>query len=252
MDTSNLDAVSSTVDVDSLLVGAVLHPVRGHMAFESCVEQLGSAIQLGVFRPGDRLPSERELAERLNVSRATLREAMSALRTAGLISTTRGRGGGTIVEASSSESLPGRGGSANRLAELEDIVIFRSVIEPGAAYRAAQSELTADQRAFLQECLRELSSAESPVEYRQADARLHLAIASVCGSDRLTESCNFIQVKIHQFLAEIPFLHRNIASSDDQHHVIVQAILAGDADRARFVMQDHCGATAALLKGLLK
>lgn len=252
MDTSSLDAVRPTADVDSLLVDAVLHPVRGHMAFESCVEQLGSAIQLGVFRPGDRLPSERELAERLNVSRATLREAMSALRTAGLISTTRGRGGGTIVESGDSNRLPGQSGGSDRLAELEDIVVFRSVIEPGAAYRAAQTDLSADQRAFLQECLRELNTAETPVEYRQADARLHLAIASVCGSDRLTESCNYVQVKIHQYLAEIPFLHRNIASSDDQHSVIIQAILAGDADRARFVMQDHCGATAALLKGLLK
>ncbi|WP_292875457.1 GntR family transcriptional regulator [Microbacterium sp.] len=59
---------STTGAVDSPLVDAVLRPVRGHMAFESCVEQLGSAIQLGIFRPGDRLPSERELAERLNVS----------------------------------------------------------------------------------------------------------------------------------------------------------------------------------------
>src|ERR1700754_4625872 len=76
---------------------AVLRPVRGHHAFEACVEQLGTAIRLGVYPRGTTLPAERELAERLQVSRATLREAMAALRQAGLVETTRGRGGGTVV-----------------------------------------------------------------------------------------------------------------------------------------------------------
>src|SRR5215213_7780825 len=76
---------------------AVLRPVRGHHAFEACVEQLATAIRLGVYPQGTTLPSERDLAVRLAVSRATLREAMAALRAAGLVETTRGRGGGTMV-----------------------------------------------------------------------------------------------------------------------------------------------------------
>ena len=75
----------------------VLRPVRGHHAFEACVEQLARAIRLGVYPVGSTLPPERELAARLTVSRATLREAMAALRQAGLVETTRGRGGGTVV-----------------------------------------------------------------------------------------------------------------------------------------------------------
>ncbi|MGL5811398.1 MAG: FadR/GntR family transcriptional regulator, partial [Nocardioides sp.] len=79
------------------LSDAVLRPVRGHHAFEACVERLGTAIRLGVFPPGSSLPTERELADRLGVSRATLREAMAALREAGLVETRRGRTGGTVV-----------------------------------------------------------------------------------------------------------------------------------------------------------
>ena len=75
----------------------VLRPVRGHHAFEGCVEQLATAIRLGVFSFGSALPPERELAERLGVSRATLREAIAGLRSAGMVRTTRGRGGGTVV-----------------------------------------------------------------------------------------------------------------------------------------------------------
>lgn len=241
-----------TSTTDAPLIDAMLHPVRGHMAFESCVEQLGSAIQLGIFRPGSKLPNERDLAERLNVSRATLREAISALRSAGFVSTTRGRGGGTIVEQLASEWPNGPSAGKDRQSEIEDIVVFRSVIEPGAAYRAAKTVLNHDQRALLTECLSDFAEVESPADYRQADARLHLAIASVCGSDELSKACSLVQAKVHQFLAEIPFLQTNITNSDEQHYTIVHAILEGDAERARFVMHEHCDATAALLKGLLK
>lgn len=242
----------STSGADAALVDVVLRPVRSHMAFESCVEQLGSAIQLGIFRTGDRLPSERELAERLNVSRATLREAMSALRTAGFVSTSRGRGGGTVVGSGAPDWTPAPVSAADRRAEIEDITVFRSVIEPGAAHCAAQADLSADQRTLLTDCLEDLRVAGSPTEYRQADARLHLAIATVCGSDALSSACGTVQVKIHQLLAEIPFLRKNIESSEEQHRLIVQAVLDGDADLARSVMHDHCAATAALLRGLWK
>ena len=87
----------------------VLRPVRGHHAFEGCVEQLATAIRLGVFPLGSALPPERDLAERMGVSRATLREAIAALRTAGMVRTTRGRGGGTVV--SYRPEAPAKGGS---------------------------------------------------------------------------------------------------------------------------------------------
>ncbi|WP_308467278.1 FadR/GntR family transcriptional regulator [Rathayibacter soli] len=249
--------MSETLTVATPLVDTVLQPVRGHMAFESCVEQLGSAIQLGVFRAGSKLPNERDLSERLNVSRATLREAISALRAAGFVSTTRGRGGGTVVEPlenarpldpALSDPTQGR----DRQTEMNDILVFRAVVEPGACYQAAIRPVDAAGRDLLTKCLQEFDGVESPAAYRQADARLHLAIASACGSTELSNACSTVQTKVHQYLAEIPFLRANITGSDEQHRTIVAAILDGDGDTARLVMEEHCDATAALLKGLLK
>lgn len=237
---------------DTPLIDAVLQPVRGHMAFESCVEQLGSAIQLGVFREGSKLPNERELAERLNVSRATLREAISALRSAGFVTTSRGRGGGTVVESLKNARPFDRTRNKDRQEEINDVLIFRAIIEPGACHQSASTELSEESRSLLLTCLADFDRQLAPADYRQADARLHLAIASVCGSPRLAKACSTIQTKVHNFLAEIPFLQTNIVNSDAQHRQIVHAILEGDAETARFVMEEHCGATAALLKGLLK
>ena len=76
---------------------ALFRPVRAGNPFEETVERLLQAIKLGVVAPGDRLPSERDLAARLNVSRVTLREAIRALTEAGYVESRRGRYGGTFV-----------------------------------------------------------------------------------------------------------------------------------------------------------
>lgn len=235
------------------LADVVLHPVRGHLAFEMCVEQLGSAIRLGVFRAGDRLPPERELAARMDVSRATLREAMSALRAAGFVNTSRGRGGGTIVAdvIGSATAFDAETDAATLAAETADVIAFRAVVEPGAADTAARRELSAAERELLATSLAEMDAAGDPAAYRQADARLHLAIATVSGSVSLAQACGDAQIRVHRLLERIPFLERNIEHSDDQHRRVVRAILAGDADTARIVMREHCDATAALLNGLV-
>src|SRR5438067_1810851 len=76
---------------------ALFRPVRAGNAFEETVERLLQAIRLGVVGTGERLPSERELADRLGVSRVTLREAIRALADAGYVESRRGRYGGTFV-----------------------------------------------------------------------------------------------------------------------------------------------------------
>ena len=217
------------------------------------MERLATAIRLGVYPYGSTLPPERELAARMGVSRATLREAIAALRTANLVRTTRGRGGGTVVDLS--PATPGAGGAASltaaRRAELMDSLIFRRIVEPGACYLAATHTLTEDQRSLLTEAHSEVRQAGSPAEHRQADSRLHLAIASLTGSAQLVDAVTGVQADLHDMLIAIPVLGVNIEHSNRQHAEIVDAILDGNARRARRVMESHCDDTAALLRGLL-
>ena len=92
------------------------------------MERLATAIRLGVYPYGSTLPPERELARRMGVSRATLREAIAALRTAGMVSTTRGRGGGTVVSyRPATPALGGSPGIAERRDELLDAALERVV-----------------------------------------------------------------------------------------------------------------------------
>lgn len=231
----------------------VLRPVRGHHAFEACVEQLATAIRLGVYPRGTTLPSERHLAERLQVSRATLREAMAALRQAGLVETHRGRGGGTVVRLkprTPSARAAARISAAKRRDWL-DALEFRRVVEPGAAYLAASHELNDVRREQLEQAHADVAGASKPADHRQADSRFHLTVAALSESPRVVEAVTSVQATLHEMLLAIPVLEANIAHSDQQHARLVRAILAGKPDRARRVMEEHCDDTAALLRGLV-
>ncbi len=231
----------------------VLRPVRGHHAFEACVEQLATAIRLGVYPRGTTLPSERDLSGMLAVSRATLREAMAALREAGLVETTRGRGGGTVVTLKP-RTPSGRAAARvtpERRRSWLDALDFRAIVEPGAAELAASRELTDERRTELAQALADVAGATRPAEHRQADSRFHLTVAALTGSPRVVEAVTSVQATLHEMLLAIPVLDANIAHSDRQHAALVRAIRRGNHDRARAVMEEHCDDTAALLRGLL-
>ncbi|MEI2713105.1 MAG: FCD domain-containing protein [Nocardioides sp.] len=232
---------------------ALLRPVRGHHAFEACVEQLATAIRLGVYPRGSTLPSERELAARLGVSRATLREAMVALRQAGFVETTRGRSGGTIVTlrpASPSARKAARFTAAQR-ADWLDSLAFRRVVEPGAAELAAGTELDDVRRQQLVDAQDAVVTATTRAGHRQADSRFHLTVAALSASPRVIEAVASVQATLHEMLSAIPVLETNIAHSHRQHARLVKAILAGRPDAARTAMLEHCDDTAALLRGLV-
>jgi DNA-binding FadR family transcriptional regulator len=238
-------------NVEALWERAVFSPVPVRNAFEVTVERLAQSIRLGVVVDGSRLPPERELAERLGVSRETLREAMRALRDAGLVESRRGRGGGTFVV--SPKARRPRGGGQRRRAlrqSLEDTLDLRRVVEPGATVLAASRTLTAADRASLRRYLDDATGAPATGR-RLADSRLHMAIAALGGSSSVTALVADVQLRVDELLRAIPVLPANIAHSDRQHAAIVGAILAGQPHRARAEMEEHIDGTAALLRGFL-
>jgi GntR family transcriptional repressor for pyruvate dehydrogenase complex len=232
------------------ITAAVFRAVRTGNAFEETVERLLEGVKLGVYAPGDRLPPERELTRRLGISRITLREALRELAAAGYVETKRGRFGGTFILRQPEPLMPAEAAKTYLGAELDDALTFRRVVETGAAEMAARASLTRQQRENLAECLADVQSCGTS-GYRQADTRLHLAIADAGGSPRLTASVVEARVLLVDLLNAIPMLSKNLEHANVQHASIVRAILAGDPDQARRAMEEHVGGTAALLRGFL-
>ena len=232
-------------------LAALLGPVRAGNAFEETVERMLTVIKLGLVARGDRFPPERELAGLLGVSRLTLREAIRALQQSGYVESRRGRFGGTFVTY---EQPPPDPGEARRIAledgsKLTDALTFRLVVETGAAEVLAQSGGDGGRDVLLAR-LADLNSA-TPGDYRRLDTLFHLTIAELTGSSLLTAACTDARMRLNDLLNAIPVLRHNIDHTARQHTAIVEAILAGDAVRARRAVAEHLDGTAALLRGFL-
>ncbi|MCX4879609.1 MULTISPECIES: FadR/GntR family transcriptional regulator [unclassified Streptomyces] len=228
----------------------VLRPVRAGNGFEEALEQILQVVRLGLVPGGERLPAERELAERLGISRVTLREVLKVLQDQGLVESRRGRYGGTFVLP-----RPDAGGEdelRRRVAEgdIEDVLRFREVLEVGAAGLCAAHGLTDEQADRLREALDRTGDAPL-AEYRRLDTLLHLTLAELCGSPTLTAQYAAVRATVNDLLDCIPLLVRNLEHSQRQHVALVEAVLDGDADGAREMMREHCAGTAALLRGFL-
>ncbi|MEE1752585.1 FadR/GntR family transcriptional regulator [Streptomyces sp. SP18CS02] len=228
----------------------VLRPVRAGNGFEEALEQILQVVRLGLVPGGERLPAERELAERMGISRVTLREVLKVLQDQGLVESRRGRYGGTFVLHR--DRSPGEEELRRRIAavDVEDTLRFREVLEVGAAGLCAAYGLTEEGVERLRTALG--ATHDAPLDdYRRQDTLLHLTLAELSGSPTLTAQYAAVRATMNDLLDCIPLLVRNLEHSQYQHTALVEAVLEGDADAAREVMREHCGGTAALLRGFL-
>ncbi|GGR87083.1 MULTISPECIES: FadR/GntR family transcriptional regulator [Streptomyces] len=231
-------------------LASVLRPVRAGNGFEEALEQILQVVRLGLVPDGGRLPAERELAERLGISRVTLREVLKVLQDQGLVQARRGRYGGTFVlprpDAGGEDELRRRVAGV----DIEDVLRFREVLEVGAAGLCAAHGLAGEGARRLREALER--THEAPLtDYRRADTLLHLTLAELCGSPSLAARYAAVRATVNDLLDCIPLLVRNLEHSQRQHTALVEAVLEGDADGAREMMREHCAGTAALLRGFL-
>lgn len=272
---------SAVVDKDAAAAG--LRPVRSVNVFEETVESILRLVKLGLLPPGERLPSERELAKRLGVSRPTVREALRSLAQTGYLKTTRGRTGGTYVldwrPEPSDEQV--RALARQMGDELPDALDFRLVIETGAAALAAE-RCTSEDAARLDGALGVLAAAPRitfpatarqavdgdldrddpaplsapadppPLSYRFADRRLHLLIADIARSPSVAAAVTQAQLRLSDLLSSTPQMEEALRHSDEQHRQIVAAIKSGDAGVARLAMREHVEATASYVRGFLE
>lgn len=114
-----------------------VRPVISERTFERVVEQIANAIRLGEVSVGDRLPSERDLATGMQISRPSLREAIAALESLGVLEVRRGPGGGIYV---SSTELPRqllRPREELSPDEIRSVLEARRLLEPRVAHLAA-------------------------------------------------------------------------------------------------------------------
>ncbi|WP_323185117.1 GntR family transcriptional regulator [Streptomyces sp. NBC_00140] len=201
---------------------AVFAPVDSRARVDTVVRRIGDAIELGLLADGEQLPGESELAGQLGVSTVTLREALMALRQQGLVTTRRGRGGGSFV---SLPELPGedrlrvrlRGWSTEELRDLGDHWAALS----GTAARLAAERTAPDDLVQLLRTSEELAQAADAAARSRVYGRFHVELAAAAQSARLTREQVALQTEVGALLC--------LVLGDDEYREEV-------SERLRFVI----------------
>lgn len=211
---------------------------------EQVEKQLREAIVSSTFRRGERLPSEAQLAKEFHVSRSTVREALRALVTEGLISKQPGATGGSFVETVDHESLAGLlSDSMDRILKLgrvtyREVATVREMLEIPAA-RMAASGRTEKHVADLNRLLEGERAAEvQDPQVTELDIGFHSLIAAASGNRILSSfvsALHRVTRPVH-YLALEPEVGR---ATVRQHRAIVEAIAASDPDAAGDAMAAH-------------
>jgi len=218
-------------------------PIQQQKIYEQIVEQIRVMITEGNLKPGDRLPAERVLAENLNVSRASLREALSALHLLGLLEIKSGEG--TYIKQSDVNSIIQ---PLALLLMMERDTIFeilevRKGLEVEAAGLAAINSTDEDFRNMT-EIIDEMERALQTSNLGEvADWKLHFAIAQASRNSLLIRLMNTISdtmrktIKINR---EQLFKKKgNPQILFKQHLAVVEAIKVRDVELARQRMYEH-------------
>ena len=217
---------------------------------EAIVDQIKTLIRTNRLRPGDRLPSERELCERMGVSRVTVREALRILEAGGLVEIRVGARGGAFVTTPSSERLGAGLADLINLAPVTAVevtearLVFELGIIPTIVERATDEDI-----AGLRALTREHIAALRRGEYTMAkSAEFHNRLAA-CTHNAA------IEMLVHSFHGPLLMSLREAATAAPlmgqrgtyEHRDLVEAIAVRDVTTATELMRRHLSRTARRL-----
>ena len=219
--------------------------IRHSRTADEVVQQIEILLLEGVLRDGDRLPGERELSKRLDVSRPILREALKELETRGLLVSQHGDGTYVADIIGQVFSRPVVDLIARHQRATEDYVEYRRELEGITAALAARRATDYDRQmlARIMEAMRAAHESGSFDAELETDVELHNAIGEAAHNIVLLHTLR----ACYRLLAQGIFFHRHLVFSSEaarghllaQHEAIYAAIMAGDADAARTAAEAH-------------
>ncbi|RZQ64057.1 FadR/GntR family transcriptional regulator [Amycolatopsis suaedae] len=213
-----------------------LRPVARPRLYEQVVERIREYVADSGLEVGDKLPAERDLAQRLGVSRASVKQAIVVLDVQGIVEVRHG--GGTYLASASLDAEPVEQ-LVERRRRLPDVLEAREAVETKLAELAAQRRTREDLRAMeaaLEHMAEEVATGGHGEE---GDRRFHAAITAAARNPLLAEFMTSIATQIAESRAESLHQPGRPSRSLAQHHSILEAILRGDPRAASAAMRRH-------------
>jgi GntR family transcriptional repressor for pyruvate dehydrogenase complex len=223
-------------------VDVMFTPVKNTKVYEQVIEQIKYMITSGELKKGDKLPPERELVEKFQVSRTSVREALRALQIIGLIECKQG--GGNYIRDSFEDNLiePLSLMFVLQNSRNSEILELRKVLEVETATLAAR-KITQEELAQMKEIIEKMKQLPDEKENIILDKELHYIIARASGNNLIISILTAVSSLMDSFIKEA---REAIINKDEnkmvllEHHEnIYQALAEHDEKRAARVMDDH-------------
>ena len=207
-----------------------LHPVERRRVYDSIVDQIRQLITDGTWKPGQRIPSERELTEMLSVGRTSVREALRILEAMGFIEIRAGDGS----YVSASIAVPSRLHNLANLIQgdeyIVDLMEARELIESQIAFVAAESATPEDIAALEAIAHRQAASIEKDGSGVEENIEFHLRLAEATGNRVLMDLQQIFFRLSRDIIARLFRVPGRARESLHQHRAIIQAIEVGPGD----------------------
>jgi DNA-binding FadR family transcriptional regulator len=237
-------------DAEDPHLSELFSPLQLISAYELVLRRLRQGIRLGLFLPGDRLPTERALSKQLGVSRVAIREALRVLQVEGEVEVRRGAAGGAIVLDNAPSPEERLANLRNGYDEVVEIVEFRKANEVAAARLAAERGISGEP-TDLQESIRRIESSASLAEFRAADSSFHVGIARAAGNALILSAVQRARELMFGTLDALDYeLVRD--STANGHREILDAVLASDGRAAADAMTRHLETTLDDIRDILR
>ncbi|NEU06229.1 MULTISPECIES: FadR/GntR family transcriptional regulator [Clostridium] len=217
-------------------------PIKNTRVYEKVIEQIKEMIITGTFKKGDKLPSEREMAESLQVSRTSIREALRELEIMGLIESRQGEG--NFIKNSFENTLLKPLSTIFLLKESnsDEILELRNIIERGSVVLAAE-RITDEELAEMELLFDESLKSDLKDTLVDIDIDFHYKIAQASKNFLILSILNAISFLIEAFIKDI---RRNVITKEEninmliqQHRAILSALKNHDPVAAEKAMLDH-------------
>lgn len=227
--------MSSQVEEQSILI----QPIRQKTATELVAQSLVGFLSTGALKPGDRLPTERDLAQQMNVGRTTVREALKLLTLSGLLEVKRGDGTYVSLNFSNFLSNQIKWPLLLSVQNVQAIVEVREALEVKAVHLATQNA-TEDEIKKINNFHELLKLHGSDIKQEtEIDLKFHNAIAEASHNELLSRLMISLQDILREYISLSNQNTNRIDSPMTEHQAILDAIKSRKPKEAEQAMMDH-------------
>jgi DNA-binding FadR family transcriptional regulator len=216
-------------------------PIRTKRTFEYVSTKIKSLIFKGILKPGDKLPSETELARQFNVGRQTIREALRILELSGFLTIQRGATGGPIISDTISDTISNSFLDAIQMkaVTIDDLTVARLEIEKVVLSQAIKNADSSDIECLRENILKAKEKIEGNMQAFSENVQFHRLLAKASKNFVFVLVQGAIMAIVADFLSRLePDLEKS-KQVVNSHEDILNAIVERKGDKAITLLENH-------------